>query len=69
MGSEHEVTIKPGRDTLLKDARLTMVHNFIHLTCVAEKSRYALRQIEPIFYTVLKKGKCFFFTSNTANSY
>jgi len=46
-----------------------MVHNFIPLNKVTEKSVYPCPQLEQIVYTVLKKGKRFFFTTDAANSY
>jgi len=46
-----------------------MVHNFIPLNRVTEKSGYPCPRIEQIIYTVLKKVKQFFFTRNTTNSY
>src|SRR5437879_9227723 len=46
-----------------------MVHNFIPLNRVTEKSRYPCPRLEQIIYTILKKGKHFFFTTDAANSY
>jgi len=46
-----------------------MVHNFIPLNRVTEKSCYPCPRIEQMVYTVLKKGKWVFFTSDAANSY
>lgn len=68
-GAGTKFPLKPRADTLPKDARLRMVHNFIPLNRVTEKSRYLCPRIEQIVYTVLKKGKRFFFTSDAANSY
>ena len=68
-GARTKFPLKPRADTLPKDARLRMVHNFIPLNRVTEKSRYPCPRIEQIIYTVLKKGKHFFFTSDAANSY
>ena len=68
-GARTKFPLKPRADTLPKDARLRMVHNFIPLNRVTEKSRYPCPRIEQIVYTVLKKGKRFFFTSDAANSY
>jgi len=68
-GARTKFPLKPGADTLPKDARLRMVHNFIPLNRVTEKSRYPCPRIEQIIYTVLKKEKCFFFTSDAANSF
>ena len=68
-GARTKFPLKPRADTLPKNARLRMVHNFIPLNRVTEKSRYPCPRIEQIIYTVLKKGKKFFFTSDAANSY
>ena len=61
--------LKPRADTLPKESRLRMVHNFIPLNRVTEKSRYPCPRIEQIVYTVVKTGKRFFFTTDAANSY
>ena len=61
--------LKPRADTLPQEARLRMVNNFIPLNRVSEKSQYPCPRIEQIIYTVLKKGKRWLFTSDTANSY
>ena len=68
-GARTKFPLKPRADTLPKDSRLRMVHNFIPLNRVTEKSRYPCPRIEQIIYTVLKKGKQFFFTTDAANSY
>ena len=46
-----------------------MVHNFISLNRVTGKSQYPCPPLEHIVYTILKKGKKFFFTTDAANSY
>jgi len=46
-----------------------MVHNFIPLNLVMEKSRYPSPRIEQIIYTVLKQGKTRFSSTDAANSY
>ena len=68
-GARTKFPLKPRVDTLPKDARLRMVHNFIPLNRVTEKSRYPCPRIEQIVYTVVKTGKRFFFTTDAANSY
>ena len=68
-GARTKFPLKPRADTLPKDSRLRMVHNFIPLNRVTEKSRYPCPRIEQIIYTVLKHGKKFFFTTDAANSY
>ena len=44
-------------------------HNFIPLNRVTEKSHYPCSRIKQRVYTVLKKGKRYFFTTDAANSY
>ena len=68
-GARTKFPLKPRAETLPKDNRLRMVHNFIPLNRVTEKSQYPCPQIEQIVYTVLKKGKSFFYTTDAANSY
>jgi len=68
-GARTKFPLKPRADTLPKDNRLRMVHNFIPLNRVTEKSQYPCPRLEQIVYTVLKKGKRFFFTTDAANSY
>jgi len=68
-GAQTKFLLKPRVDTLPREARLRMVHNFIPLNRVTEKSQYPCPHIEQIIYTVLKKGKRWFFTSDAANSY
>jgi len=68
-GARTKFPLKPRADTLPKEARLRMVHNFIPLNRVTEKSQYPCPRIEQIVYTILKKGKTFFFTTDAANSY
>ena len=46
-----------------------MVHNYIPLNSVTEKSRYPCPRIEQIVHTITKKGKSWFFTTDAANSY
>jgi len=67
--SRRKLPLRPRADTLPKEARLHMVHNFIHLNCVTVKSQYPSPRIELIVYTILKKGKTVFFTTDAANSY
>jgi len=61
--------LKSRADTLPQEARLPIVHNFIPLKRVIEKSQYTCPLIEQIIYTVLKKGESWFFTSDRGNSY
>ena len=68
-GARTKFPLKPRADTLPKEARLRMVHNFIPLNRVTEKSQYPCPRIEQIVYTILKKEKTFFFTIDAANSY
>ena len=68
-GARTKFLLKPRADTPPKDARLRMVHDFIPLNRVTEKSRYLCLRIEQIIYTGLKKRKRFFFTSDATNSY
>lgn len=68
-GARTKFPLKPRADTLPKESRLRMVHNFIPLNRVTEKSCYPCPRIEQIVYTVLKKGKRYFFTTDAANSY
>jgi len=68
-GARTKFPLKPRADTLPKESRLRMVHNFIPLNRVTEKSRYPCPRIEQIVYTVVKTGKRFFFTTDAANSY
>jgi len=68
-GARTKFPLKPRAETLPKDSRLRMVHNFIPLNRVTEKSRYPCPRIEQIVYTVVKTGKRFFFTTDAANSY
>jgi len=68
-GARTKFPLKPRADTLPKESRLGMVHNFIPLNRVTEKSQYPCPRIEQIIYTILKKGKKLFFTTDAANSY
>jgi len=68
-GARTKFPLKLRADTLPQDSRLRMVHNFIPLNRVTEKSRYPCPRIKQIIYTVLKKGKQFFFTTDATNSY
>ena len=68
-GARTKFPLKPRADTLPKKDRLRMVHNFIPLNRVTEKSQYPCPGLEQIVYTILKKGKQYFFTTATANSY
>lgn len=68
-GARTKFPLKPRADTLPKKDRLRMVHNFIPLNQVTEKSQYPCPRLEQIVYTILKKGKRFFFTTDAANSY
>ena len=68
-GARTKFPLKPRAETLPKESRLRMVHNFIPLNRVTEKSCYPCPRIEQIIYTVLKKGKRYFFTTDAANSY
>jgi len=68
-GARTKFPLKPRADTLPKKDRLRMVHNFIPLNQVSEKSQYPCPRLEQIVYTILKKGKRFFFTTDAANSY
>jgi len=68
-GVRTKFPLKPRADTLPKKSRLRMVHNFILLNLVTEKSRYPCPKIEQIVYTVLKNGKRYFFTTDAANLY
>lgn len=68
-GARTKFPLKPRADTLPKENRLRMVHNFIPLNRVTEKSQYPCPRLEQIVYTILKKGKRYFFTTDAANSY
>ena len=68
-GARTKFPLKPRADTLPKDNCLQMVHNFIPLNRVTEKSQYPCPRLEQIVYTIFKKGKSFFFTTDAANSY
>ena len=68
-GARTKFPLKPRADTLPKKDRLRMVHNFIPLNRVTEKSQYPCPRLEQIVYTILKKGKRYFFTTDAANSY
>jgi len=68
-GERTKFPLQPRADKLPRDSRLLMLHNFIPLNRVTEKSCYPCPRIEQIIYTVLKHGKKFFFTTDTANSY
>lgn len=68
-GAPTKFPLKPRADTLPKNARLRMVHNFIPINRVSEKSRYPCPRIEQIVYTVVKTDKPFFFTTDAANPY
>ena len=52
-----------------KQDRLRMVHNFVRLNHVTEKSQYPCPGLEQIVYTIPKKGKPFLFTTDAANSH
>ena len=56
-GARTKFPLKPRADTLPKENRLRMVHNFIPLNRVTEKSQYLCPRLEQIVYTILKKGK------------
>jgi len=60
-GARTKFPLKSRADTLPKESRLHMVHNFISLNRVTEKSRYPCPRIEQIVYTVVKTGKRLFF--------
>ena len=67
-GARTKFPLKPRADTLPKKDRLWMVHNFILLNRVTEKSQYLCPRLEQIVFTILNKGKRFFFTTDSANS-
>ena len=48
---------KPRADVQPENDKLRMVHNFIPLNSVTEKSRYPCPRIEQIVHTITKKGK------------
>ena len=68
-GARTKFSLKPRAETLPKESRLRMVHNFIPLNRVTEKSPYPCPRIEQIVYTIVKTGKQFFFATDAANSY
>ena len=52
-GARTKFPLKPRADILPKDNRLRMVHNFISLNRVTEKSQYPCPRLEQIVYTVV----------------
>jgi len=68
-GARTRFPLKPQADSLPKESRLRIVYNFIWLNPVTEKSRYPCPRIKQRVYTVLKKGKRYFFTTDAANLY
>ena len=67
-GARTKFVPKPRADTKPENDRLRMVHNFIPLNSVTEKSRYPCSRLEQIVHTVTKKDKTWFFTTDAANS-
>ena len=68
-GARTKFVPKPRADLCPENDKLRMVHNFIPLNSVTEKSRYPCPRIEQIVHTICKKGKSWFFTADAANSY
>lgn len=68
-GARTKFVPKPRADLRLENDKLRMVHNFIPLYSVTEKSRYPFPRIEQIVHTICKKGKSWYFTADAANSY
>lgn len=68
-GARTKFVPKPRADLRPKNDKLRMVHNFMPLNSVTEKSRYPCPCIEQIVHTICKKGKSWFFTADAANSY
>lgn len=68
-GARTKFVPKPRADLRPENDKLRMVHNFIPLNSVTEKSRYPCPRIEQIVHTIAKQGKNWFFTADAANSY
>ena len=68
-GAHTKFVPKPRADLRPENNKLQMVHNFIPLNSVTEKSRYLCPRIEQIIHTITKKEKSWFFTADAANSY
>ena len=68
-GARTKFVPKPRADLRPENDKLRMVHNFIPLNSVREKSHYPCPRIEQIVHTIAKKGKSWFFTADAANSY
>lgn len=68
-GARTKFVPKPRADLRPENDKLRMVHNFIPLNSVTEKSRYPCPRIEQIVHTITKKEKSWFFTADAANSY
>ena len=60
---------KPKAELRPEKDKLRMVHNYMPLNSVTEKSRYPCPRIEQIVHTISKKNKRWFFTTDAANSY
>ena len=68
-GARTKFVPKPRADLRPENDKLRMVHNFIPLNSITEKSRYPCPRIEKIVHTICKKGKGWYFTADAANSY